>query len=173
MESITNYELSGEYRSLIVDLCRSDQETGGRPRLPVEQRERAWEHLTAVLVDTRVQIAQLALLEQFHQAKFHPPVPRQVCPGEDLPPPLAPAGFRHNQLLPEDKSSAVVERGPNALTDEELAALLLNPLALWDLADRIHSLLPEYWLPHLDRVGQELMAEYGLEIAIPGESSRE
>ena len=43
----------------------------------------------------------------------------------------AASAFRHHQLLPEDKALAVAERGPEALTADELATLLLNPYALW------------------------------------------
>jgi hypothetical protein len=49
-----------------------------------------------------------------------------------------------------------------------LAVLLLNPYALWDLADLIDFLLPDYWLGRMEHVGRELMERHGLEIPIPG-----
>jgi hypothetical protein len=88
--------------------------------------------------------------------------------GADAPGAEAAPGFRHNELLPEGKVLAVAERGPDTLTDAELTTLLLNPLALWDVADVINAMLPEYWLGRMNEVGRQLMEEYGLEVTIPG-----
>ncbi len=54
------------------------------------------------------------------------------------------------------------------LSADELAALLLNPYALWDLSDLIERLAPAFWWPRIQQVAQEYVERHGLYIPIPG-----
>ena len=62
-------------------------------------------------------------------------------------------GFRHSAVLEERLAQGVLEGGVDRLPDGELARLLLNPYALWDLADLISTLLPDYWLDRMEEQG--------------------
>jgi hypothetical protein len=167
MNPTASQEITGKVRDLLTDLRISDQETDGRPRLPLDRVPFAREWLARVLVDGRPLVAHLALLQELYGAKFRTPEPRRFRPEGGRPPVQPPAGFRHNQLLPEETAQAIVERGPEVLTDDELAPLLLNPLALSDVADLVNALLPAYWLPRMEEVGRQLIAEYDLALAVP------
>jgi hypothetical protein len=103
-----------------------------------------------------------------YQAKFRDPLSRGFWLGGSRPPLEVAAGFRHNQLLPEQTAQAVAERGPSVLSHGELALLLLNPYALSDLADLITFLGPEYWLGRMEQVGLEFIERHGLDIPIAG-----
>jgi hypothetical protein len=167
MDRTASQEITREVRDLLTDLRISDQESGGRPRLPPDRVRLARDWLSRLLVDSRPMLAHLALLQEFYGVPFRSPEPRWCRPEGGSPAVKPPGGFQHNQLLQEETVRAIVERGPEVLTDDELARLLLNPLALWDVADRINVLLPPYWLPRMEEVGRQLMEEYGLEVAIP------
>jgi hypothetical protein len=162
-------------RDLVEWLWISDSQTNGEPQLKPEQVDQAREYLEDLLMDVLPRLAHVRLLEKYYKAKFDPPLPRRLFPGENLPAPPPPAGFRHNQLLPPEVARAVAEQGPNAriddqpaLPDSELAKLLLNPLALWDVSDLIDTLLPRYWDARMDAIGRRYLEESGLEIQIPG-----
>jgi hypothetical protein len=164
-------EVPRDERNLLADLRLADEETNGRPTLTAEQASRAREWFTRLMVDGRSANGHIQLLQEFYQGTFAPPsLPRWLC--REGPPPARRtdpnAGFRHYQLLPEEKALAVAERGPEALTDEELAVLLLNPFALWDLADLILTLLPRYWMDIFGAVGKEEMERLGRELPLPG-----
>jgi hypothetical protein len=170
-------QLPAPVRTLLEDLCLANREPGHRPRLRPERADLARAWLSRILVDTVMLRLHVELLQECYGTRFRTPEPRRFrMEGEQATQtPVAP-GFRHSQLLPAEQARAIAEHGPDTalegkpiLTDEELAALLLNPLALWDLADLIMVLLPEYWLPRFDEVGRLLMEQHGLEVAIPGE----
>jgi hypothetical protein len=128
-----------------------------------------------LLVDFRALTAHVQLLQELYQAPFQSPLPRLCWINGEQPlnhAPLA-SGFRHNQPLQEDKIHAIAKRGvgPDVLSNPDLARLLLNPVALWDVHDRIEATWPETWLQRLDDVGRELiteMEELGLDQSIPG-----
>ncbi len=164
-------EVPRDERNLLADLRLADKETNGRPTLPAEQVNLARQWFTRLMVDGRSMNGHIQLLQEFYQGTFAPPsLPRWLC-REGPPPPRRTdpsAGFRHYELLEEDKALAVAERGSEALTDDEMAVLLLNPFALWDLADLILTLLPPYWSNVFGKVGKEEMERLGRELPLPG-----
>jgi hypothetical protein len=165
-------EIPRDARDLLADLRLEDDQTGGRPTLPPKHAGPARRWLTRILVDGQALCSHIELLQTLYPGRFQPPLSRRLQPerGPRLREAAEATGFRHHQLLAEDRALAVAERGPEALTEDELAALLLNPYALWDLADLIDLLLPDYWQEQMAGVGEELMDRFGMEIPIPGEN---
>ena len=175
MNATTTYHLPSDWRALVSNLCISDERTNGQPVLPPGEAERVREYLSLLLVDFRALAAHVELLQAFYRAPFHSPLPRRFwCDGKQPLNRTIPApGFPHNQFLPEEKAKAIAELGigSDVLNNHELAVLLLNPGALWDVYDLIDATFPETWLQGMDRVGRELMAEMeaqGLDLSIPG-----
>jgi hypothetical protein len=168
----TASEVPKEVRNLLSDLRLADEQTNGRPTLTTEEMILARNWLSRILLEGQALCYHVQLLQEFYRSQFEPPsLPRRLWI-EGLPPlrrTSAAAGFRHYQLLPEDKALAVAERGLEALTDDELPVLLLNPFALWDLSDLINTLMPPRWLDLMSEVGRELIERYELEIRIPGD----
>lgn len=175
MNATTTYPVPEEWRDFVVNLCISDQETNGQPVLAPSEEDKVREYLSRLLVDFRPLTAHVELLQEFYQAHFHPPLPRLAW--FDRRQPLdyaAPAeGFRHNKLLPEDMARAITKHGvgSDVLSNQDLAVLLLNPKALFDVHDLIEATFAEFWLPRMEAVGRELEAEMvamGLDVSIPG-----
>ena len=106
----------------------------------------------------------LATLERFYGGHFKAPLPRMCHWGIDLPRPEPAAEFRHSTLLPEALAMAVVEGGVDRLPEDELARLLLDPYALWDLFDLINSQWSDYWINRMNTVGKQLALESGLDL---------
>jgi hypothetical protein len=75
--------------------------------------------------------------------------------------------FTHYILLPEDRMSAVEERGPGVLTEDEVANLLLNPFALHDLVDLIGTRLPDWWIEPTAEAGRAFSRRHNLLIKRP------
>src|SRR5262245_54048635 len=173
MHPTTRRAVPDEPHDLLLHLRSSDEQNNGQPRLPPGQEEIAREWLARILVDVRWLFAHLRLLEDFYQARFREPLPRYYwVEGVEQPPAEPPAGFPHNTLLPEDRAVAVTRQGPGVLRPGQLAALLLNPLALWDLSDRVNFDRADYWRPRMEQVGRQLMEEEGIVISIPGVDDR-
>jgi len=167
--------MPGPWRDLIVNLCVSDQETNGQPLLPPAEGDRVRDYLSRLLVDFRALTAHVQLLQEFYQATFHAPLPRLgwINGQQPLDHATPARGFRHNQLLPEDKAQAIAKRGvgSDVLSNQDLAVLLLNPAALWDVHDLIEATWPQTWVQRMDEVGWDLMTEMeelGLDLSIPG-----
>jgi hypothetical protein len=169
MTTATGVELPEPERQLLLAVYRSDTETAGRPTLPAEQVAAARRWLERILVDSGRLGAHIDLLRELYGATFRYRRPRRDWPGDEPAPQVErSAQFRHNQPLPDSHAQVIVEQGPDSLRSTELAALLLNPYALWDLADLIDVMLPDYWLDRAETIGQELIAEHGLDTSIPG-----
>jgi hypothetical protein len=168
MSATMDYQMREDQRELVTKLWISDETTQGRPQLPPPAAALARDYLALLLVDDRAEVAHIDLLQEFYRTKFRYPLSRWFWQGEPRPPIEVAAGFRHSQFLPEATAQAVAERGHAVLSPDELAVLLLNPYALWDLADLISFLLPDYWRGRLHKVGLELMERHGLKIPIPG-----
>ena len=64
----------------------------------------------------------------------------------------------------ETELTLVDERRISELTDADLLMLVLSPLDLMVLSERINCLLPEVWQPLFAQVGKEIMDRYGLKI---------
>jgi hypothetical protein len=168
MSTSVDYQMTKDQRELLTNLYRSDEATQGRPHLPPEKVEQARDYLALLLVESRAEFAHVDLLQEFYRAKFRSPLSRWFWDGGPRPRFEIAAAFRHNRFLPEEKARAVAEHGPRVLSADELAALLLNPYALWDIADLIRFSFPDYWLPRLQQVAQEHMERLGLDMSIPG-----
>ncbi len=124
---------------LIDRLCASDDETNGHPRMAEESRPQALAALERVLLD-------LPALDE-HIRHLQKRLGRT---------------FRHQGLLPEEQAEQVVSNGVGELTNEELAVLLLNPIASRDLALRIGEDLPDHWLERMSEVGRQVMRREGI-----------
>jgi hypothetical protein len=152
-------------RDLITDLRLSDEETGGYPVLPIAGEKTAREYLEVLLVLPFELARHLDKLDQLYQGNFRAPLTRRLREGFDIPlPPGATANFRHATVLPEPLALEVMERGVQVLQSDVLARTLLNPLALWDLADLICTLLPDYWMDRMDEVGAQWAKENDIDL---------
>jgi hypothetical protein len=168
MRTTDAYQMTKDQRELVTKLLLSDEATQGHPQLPAQSSEPVRGYLSLLLMDVRAEIAHIELLQEFYRATFRYPLSRRFWSGEPRPLLAVTPAFRHNQFLPEETGRAVAERGLDVLSDDEVAILLLNPYALWDLADLIDFLLPTYWLDRMDQIGRDLMQRHHLEVAIPG-----
>lgn len=102
-------------------LLVSDEQTGGRPSFNSHERqrlERAAEHIVAGIDEVR----RHALLLMSRTKEL-----------------------RHNHLFDYRRCESVMQRRLSVLTDEELARLVLNPLALGQLHHQIFFQRPEAW----------------------------
>jgi hypothetical protein len=161
-------EVPVQMRDLITRL-RHDDEKNGTATLSGEQVGQAREWLARIIVDSEALRAHLGLLQSLYPgSRFRGTLPRRFWV-EGVPPPRAeaPVGFRHNQPLEQEKALAIAQGGLVVVSDAELAALLLNPLALWDLSDLISFLHPASWRPRMKEAGRELMQRHGLRATIP------
>lgn len=163
----SQYQMPSVFHDLLLTLHRSDEETLGHPHLSPEQLPNARELLSRSLTNADTGNAQRKLLEKLYHARVCLPLPRALTEGE---PPAAeqPPQFRHRHLLPTEKTHAVVDRGPDVLSPDELASLLLNPYALYDLADLILWQLSGYWLETLEQEAEKLTEYCDIHIPIPG-----
>jgi hypothetical protein len=90
---------------------------------------------------------------------------RSAYPNSDS---IPPKGFGTTSPCPK-KSPAPSSNGPRNPLCRAVGPLLLNPLALWDLADRIDYFPPTpYWWQRMGTAGRELVERYGLKVPIPG-----
>ena len=172
MKPAATYEVPQADRALLEELHASDRETGGRPRVPSNLVESARDYLSVVVLDFEAQAAHLRLLEEFYQTKFdNPGLSRRLMEGQPVYRIEAAAGFPHKQV--SKQAEDVAQHGPTVLESHELAELLLNPLALWDLADLIDFRQPGYWLQRMEEVGRTLMTKSGLgvSIGVPADAS--
>jgi hypothetical protein len=126
------------WRDDLTDLLISDHETAGRPVLPAGSRPRVQTALETILTN------ESAL--HGHVRDLQGRLGRQ---------------FRHTRALPDEQHQAVLARGLDALDDAALAALALNPVALWVLALAIGEELPAAWLAPLEQGGRALLREHG------------
>jgi hypothetical protein len=150
--------------ALIADLRLSDEETGGHPILPPDTVATARLYLQQLLLDIGPRLKKhIANLEMLYRGTFVPPLPRSWRP--DLPPgPGKSTGFRHAEVLAEPLAQTVLEGGVDRLADADVARLLLNPHALWDLWDLIHTLLPDYWIEQMEEEGVALARANGIDL---------
>jgi hypothetical protein len=126
------------WRPYLADLLISDHQTRGEPRLPPGGRGPLRSALERLLVnrpllDEHIRFLQTALAGR----------------------------FRHSELLPAGRAERLLERGVKALDDATLAALLLNPVALYALSEEIAERLPEAWLRAMEEEGKRLLASQG------------
>jgi hypothetical protein len=165
-----DYELPDEAVRLIDYLFIEDGRTGGRPSMREEDDEYAREWLVEVLLDTLARLAHTGELKRRYGGVFRAPRVRLEWPESGRPAEPAPDRlFRHHDLLAPEEAEAVAERGvgPDVLVADALARLLLNPYALWDLADLIDATLPAWWDDPMRQRGERLLEEAELESFVP------
>jgi len=161
-------------KGLIDLIYNSDQSTKGQPVLPDDKIEEALGWLRRIVLDFDALDAHIGVLQELYDSSFRYPRMRR-----DQLPELQPAAaeairFTYHSPLEEGRVLAILEGGPNVLRPgetnrHELPKLLLNPVALHDLFDVINDLLPEKWLPEMQRIGREL---YQREVTPAGASPR-
>jgi hypothetical protein len=122
-----------QLRSELHELILSDRKTGGRHVLLPDSRARLREALEQALVDWRALHEHIRLLQE------------QL--GKD---------FRHTEPLADEVTEHVLAERLDVLTDADLAALALNPVALYALHQELYERLPESWWPQIHRHGREL-----------------
>jgi alkylated DNA nucleotide flippase Atl1 len=150
---------------LIADLHRSDEETGGQPVLSPDRVGTARAYLEQLLLDATDRLQQhIAALEKLYRARFVAPLPRSWRQGSSLPAQPPAVGFRHAGVLEEPLAMTVLEAGVDRLPPGDLARLLLNPRALWDLTDLINTLLPDYWLDRMEEQGVQWAKDSGIDL---------
>jgi hypothetical protein len=125
------------WRPYLADLLISEHQTGGAPRLPPGGRGPLRAALRRLLVNR-------PLLDE-HVRYLH-----QALAGQ----------FRHREL-PAAKAERLMEHGVKALDDGALAALLLNPVALYALSEEVAERMPAAWLRPLEEEGRRLLASRG------------
>jgi hypothetical protein len=130
----------GETLARLMDrLSALDEATHGHPEVPERERQDAvtcaeWLVLDYCALDDHI---------RFLRKRFGPEV-------------------RHQALLPEEEADRVLRWGGHALSNGQLAVLLLNPIALLGLASQIDDELPDYWLDRMAALGQaQWQAELG------------
>src|SRR5438105_3028280 len=126
------------WRPYLADLLISEHQSGGGPRLPPGGRGPLRTALRRLLVNR-------PLLDE-HVRFLH-----QALAGRS----------RHAEPLPAAEAERLLERGVPALDDAALAALLLNPVALYALSEEVAERLPAAWLPALEEEGRRLLASQG------------
>lgn len=125
------------FPELIARLCEEDDVTNGWPALRNDEREVAERGLEQVLLGVEFFEAHTRSL----QKRF----------GKN---------FRHRALLDDDLMDRIAREGvgPQVLSGDGMAALLLNPVALRGLSVLIAEWLSEYWIGSLQRVVPGLRA---------------
>lgn len=133
--------------SLLNSLFESDRESNGSPTLLPEHREQALRWLRRSLIDFDSLDQHIGQLQRLYQSRFRYPRPRRDRGNLQLPvEPPQDSAFRHAGTLPDEKVTAILDKGVDGLSNDELARLLLNPRALFDLFDCIDELQPDYWI---------------------------
>ena len=136
--------------SLMRQLFESDCSADGTPSLRPDNRALAIHWLQRLLVDFDALDQHIALLQKLYVAPFQYPRPRRDRWDMDqLLDPPADSNFTHVDRLPDEQVTAILDKGVDALADDELGTLLLNPYALFDLYDCIDDVQPEYWMDAL------------------------
>lgn len=113
----------------------------------------AW--LRVALVDFEALQLHIALLSELYASPIFLPRPRRDrwdtggYTTDELP-----GVFPHSGPLPDERVTAVCDVGLSALSDLEMAGLMLNPYALFDLYDVIDEVMPEAWLSALHTVAR-------------------
>lgn len=183
---IPDIEMLAGVPELVKGLWRADQDqTGAALQDPVQFRlARDW--LMCILLETPALLGHIHLLESLYGEPFsfpsrtRGPRPEPISlpssagaqlrewwqstpPGGQSSPRPSTTTFSPRQPPSPELAAKVVREGPEQLLSGELAALLLSPVVLCDIAERISLSLPEYWLPHMERLGRELIRRHGLE----------
>lgn len=121
---------------ILQPLLFEDRRLGGQPRIPQGARSA----LDAYLLDLAVDDGLLGEHLRFLQANAGLP-------------------FRHKDGWVEERLAAVMRDGSGVLTDEELAIVILDPVALGVLSEEVMASMPRPFLSAFERYGSERGAE--------------
>jgi hypothetical protein len=161
-------------------LSTIDFESGGRPELSKAQLADARDWLATILVDVADGLVpHIRQLERYYKASFSAPISRCLIPGCNPTWSVPDFHFRHRQRLNDQQMTALAVVGIEALRNGvlfpdgetvELAKLLLNPYALFDLSDLITYSVPFVWQDRFAESGKRLVSQ--LNLRIPGEETK-
>jgi hypothetical protein len=141
-------------------LLRSLRAAGQDAAVPADQVEPALEYLRRLLLDFDALERHIAFLQELYDSPFCYARPRRdYWSPERAEPDLQGSRFPYAKPLPDPLVHAILDEGPDRLRPgksppDELGKLLLNPVALYDLFDLITDILPDAWIPELQRLGQ-------------------
>jgi hypothetical protein len=161
--------MTREQRDVIVNLHITDQQTKGHPVVRPEEVPTARQWLLEVLADSDKLSEHAALLAELYRGVIRPPTSRRDrWHGEPAAWP-SPSTFTHFEPLAEGLAKAIAENGSAVatLTEDQLARLLLNPFALYDLADLIRTTLPNWWIEPMAAAGRAMIRRHNLVIDLP------
>jgi hypothetical protein len=144
-----NAVLDNTFARMIDRLCALDDATNGYPGVGEAERPRALAGLEHLLLDREALDEYIRYL----QKRFG-------------------RTFRHQALLAGERAERIVSHGASVLPNDQLAALLLNPIALRDLAFRIGE---EQGRSHGKMMGspkEETAVTLTIEIDLPADLAR-
>jgi hypothetical protein len=130
-----------------------------RPQLPADSRQGARVWFRRLMVDAAALLAHVRWIQDRFNCSVQIPPAQGAWREGPIELPMAGSRLPYTDLLPENLARSVAQLGPDALTDEMLATILLNPFALADLHDLIDAELPEFWLDVMEEVGQERLSD--------------
>ena len=159
--------------ALVRAVFASDQATNGQPVLPQESepRRKLLDWTRRILVDYPSLDEHIRFLQELYQSPFcyaRSRGDRSAGMSEKQPDDNR---FRYTDCLADETIVAVADQGLDGFAnpDTEIARLLMNPYALFDLHDALNELYPEAWYGVMHEVGRELvMRETGTEHFRPG-----
>ncbi len=141
-------------------LLAEDDRTQGNPSLPLSSRltiEEAVDTLNTLLVDFLLLNQYVNRVAMHYQSRKKPrrvtKESREERERREIKELVG--AFRHKQLLPSRLVWKIAEHGTGVFLKEEshrLPTLLLNPFALWDLADCVMEVGKHYSENHLGRL---------------------
>lgn len=131
------------------------------PSVAEGDRETALSWLRCVLVDFTALSKHVTLLQQLYDSPFCYPNSRRDGGIPNAQALAAATRFRFTDVWTSEQIVPVLDVGLEVLKGDELARLLLNPFALFDIHDVISETSPEAWLPVMQNVGREMMRREG------------
>jgi hypothetical protein len=162
-----------------ADLCdaltdaRIAENTGKQYRFTDQLLTAAANYFTFVLTETNDGLLpHVRFLGRLYGGVFYAPLGQRFASSGSVAPTVDRA-FRHSNPLSEPQTLALLECGPATLRNSTLfpegenialVRLLLNPVALWDLADLIGHALPRVWLTILEDHGRRLAAAHKIDL---------
>ena len=122
-------------------LVESDRSSGGAPELPKASRANLENWLSRVLVRQGELCRHIDFLSDCYDRECH-----------------------NTDVLSDADLDALLEAGPSTLDDKTLARLILAPYDLFSVHDEVLEQQPEWWVPEIERYGQELLEQHGISI---------
>ena len=149
---------SGRIPTKVLEtIYKSDQ--SGTDMIPFEERGAARNWLRELIVNYAYLERHIAFLQGLYGELFEYDRPDRFDESAyHLPLQGATSRFKHREPLADERIVAVCDDGTDALSDAEVARLLLNPVALLDLYRVIDELSPEAWREAFHEAGKATIA---------------